>query len=262
MEDFIPNAVLEDPRSVMEIDKDHVHENLYGGLPVTWVEKPQSTWKTFTPRDQSVSFSCVKQSSATALEMLTKNVTSAGTYNLRKNAPDGGMYLQDCGDIDYTKGTIMELAVPSQFMNDPQMDAINLPSSFGVQISGYRTFESLDIDKIAEAVQAYGQCIITFGSNSQEWQLTPAYLGTPVTFGHAICAIDFTLINGNKYLICADSAGKRTSPTGLRIISEIFLNKRGKDAMYYLGVKKATQQVPQTVWDQCVAFIKAWISLK
>ncbi len=262
MIEFIPNAVLDDPRLEHEINKDYVHEELFSGLPVTWIEKPQSEWITTSNRDQSNSFSCVKQSAATAIEILTKKIISAGTYKLRSNAPDGGMFLQNCGDLDYNVGVSLESECPSQKMTEIQMDSIVLPN-LSIKISGYRTFNDLTIDKIAEAIQAYGQCMITFGSNSQEWKLTPEYLGTPITFGHAIEGVDFTLINGIKTIICRDSAGKWSSPTGLRLITEDFLNKRGKDAMYYLGIKKPVieQEVPQTLWNQCMQFIKAWKQL-
>lgn len=257
--DEIKDAVLDDPREDFEIKKDYLHEEFFGGLPVLWIEKPENTWKRTKQRNQANSFSCVKQSAASAIEAITGNIISAGTYKLRSNAPEGGMYLQNCGDIDYNLGTISELDVPSQFMNDFQMDSIKL-STLGMKISGYRTFNLLDIDKIAEAIQAYGQCILTFGSNNQEWELTPKYLGTPVTFGHAICATDYTLINGAKTLVCNDSAGQRTSPTGLRLITEDYLNKRGKNGIYYLGIKKVSE-VPKTIWDQCMEFIKAWKKL-
>lgn len=263
-EDFIQDGVLEDTRPIWEIDKDHTHEELYGGLPVVWVEKPQSQWKVTIPRNQANSFSCVKQSSATAMEKFLNKVISAGTYKLRKNAPDGGMYLQNCGDIDYNKGVILEGECKSQFMNDPELDAIDLTGKkYLYKITGYRTFDLVNIDKVAEAIQAYGNCIMTFGSNSQEWERTPIYKGTPVTFGHAICGIDFALVNGVKTIICMDSSGQRTSQDGIRLITEDFLNKRGKDAMYYLGVKKIEEVIElppltPTLWNQFMQFINAW----
>ena len=70
--------------------------------------------------------------------------------------------------------------------------------------------------------------------------MTPVYLGTPVTFGHAVCATDFSLVNGVKTLCCRDSAGQFSSPTGIRLITEDFLNKRCRGAMYFLGAKAIT----------------------
>ena len=260
--DDIKNAVIDDPRVIQEIDKDYVHEELYSGMPVVWIEKKQ--WKIPTNRNQDGSFSCVKQSSATAIEVLTKNVISAGTYQLRSNAPSGGMWLQNCGDIDYKQGFVFESLVPSQDMSDPVMDAITLPVLTS-KISGYRTFNELNVEKVAEAIQAYGNCILTFGIGSGEWRQTPVYLGTEISFNHAICGVDFALIDGVKTIICMDSAGKGNAPDGVRNITEDYMDKRGKDAMYYLGIKKATpileQQIPQGEWDKFMAFIRAWKSL-
>lgn len=267
MNDEIPNGLLEDTRPIWEIDKDYVHEELYGGLPVVWTEKPQSQWKIQPSRNQANSFSCVKQSAATAMGKFINRILSAGTYKLRKNAPQGGMYLQNCGDIDYNIGILAEEECPSQFVDDPVLDAIDLSTkTYRYKITGYRTFNLIDIDKVAEAIQAYGNCIMTFGSNSQEWQKTPVYLGTPVTFGHAICGVDFTLINGKKAIIGMDSAGQRTAPDGVRIITEDFLNNRGKDAMYYIGIKKIEEPIvippmTPTLWLQFMKFIAAWKSL-
>jgi hypothetical protein len=169
------------------------------------------------------------------------------------------MVLQDCGDIDYNQGTTFEQTVPSQNMNDAEMDAIKLPP-LGTKISGYRTIGTIAIDSIAEAIQAYGQCLLVFDSNTQEWLLTPVYLGTPTTFGHCICAIDYGLVGGVKTLCCKDSAGQFSSETGIRFITEDFLLKRCFGAMYYLGMQKPTpigqQQVSLTVIQQFLALIK------
>ncbi len=243
MEDFIQDAVLSDPRSISEKSQDHVHDTTYSGLPVTWVEKPMTSWVTTSQRNQDGSFSCVAQSSATAVEKLTKNVISAANYQLRTNKPGEGMFLQNMGDISKNQGTILESLVPSQKIGDPQLDSIVLPP-LTIKITGYRTFNTIDIDLIAQAIQAYGNCLLIFSSNPAEWQRTPVYLGGETTFGHCICATDFTLIKGVKTLICMDSAGQYSSPTGLRLITEDFLTKRCRGAMYYLGVLIGQNQPP------------------
>lgn len=260
--DIIPNAVLKDPRAQQDKEKDHIHEDLFSGFPAVWSEKPKNSWRLTTQRNQDGSFSCVKQSSATAIETLLGKVISAAGYKLREDKTRGGMYLQNCGDIDYNTGTTLEIKAPSENMNDSQMDAIELPL-FDIKITGYRTFSKIDIDSIAEAIQAYGNCILVFHSNPIEWQMTPKFVdGAPMTFGHAICAVDFTLINGVKSLICMDSAGQFSSPTGVRIITEDFLNKRCVGGMYYLGAKfvdpMLSPQLSLTTWQ---AFVKVLQSL-
>jgi hypothetical protein len=228
MED-IKNGVAIDTRNQKEKSKDYLHKDLYSGLPVTWIEKTE--WKLPSERFQSTSCSCVKQSSATAIEVLLKDKISAGTYRLRSNYPAEGMWLQDCGDIDKNNGTVFEMVCPSQNMNEAQMNNLELPKLFNVKITGYRQFNKLSIDAVAEAIQAYGNCILIFDVCANEWKVTPKYLGTPVLSGHAICAVDFGLKDGVKTLVCRDSAGS----SRVRYITEEFLNKRGYGAMYYTG---------------------------
>lgn len=259
MENKIPHGVIDDPRPVVKKIQDHLHEERYGGLPVVWIEKPQSTWKLTPQRNQDGSFSCYMQSAASAIYTFLKQEFSALPYQLRAGGKGSeGMYGQNVGDILFNIGTCLESIGLSEYRSDPQIDSAVLPPA-SVKITGYRTFSSLNIDSIAEATQAYGNCIITIASNSQEYLVTPVYLGTPVTFGHAICASDFTLINGVKTLVCNDSAGQFSSPTGLRLITEDFLNKRGKQGLYFLGVTTTmlSPTLSVDVWKQFVAFLKS-----
>ena len=239
MKDIFPkDAIRDDPRSPEAKALDHTHEKLYSGLPAVWLEKLQSQWKLPSQRNQDGSTSCLFQSGATALEVMTKKIESAIFFNERADPTQGGSFLGDVGDILYkpTKGTVLESVCPSQNMNDAQMASVVLPP-LDVHITGYRMIaDPTNIESIAEAVQAYGNCILVFDSNNDEWQVTPVYLGTPTTFGHAICAVDFTLINGVQYLICRDSAGQFSSPQGYRLISSAFLQARCRGAMYLCGV--------------------------
>jgi hypothetical protein len=244
---FPPDAVHLDPRTPEAKALDYTHRKYYSGLPAVWLEKPQSQWKLPSQRNQDGSTSCLFQSGATALEVLTKKIESAIFFNERADPTHGGSFLGDVGDILYkpTKGTVLESVCPSQNMNDAQMASVALPP-LDVHITGYRIIvDPTNMEFISEAVQAYGNCILVFDSNHDEWQVTPVYLGTPTTFGHAICVVDFTLINGVKYLIARDSAGQSTSPKGYRLLSQDFLNHRCRGAMYLLGiVTKPSVPVP------------------
>ena|ERR1035437_8649498 len=234
---IIPNAALEDPRLPEAKQKDHLHKKLYGGLPAVWLEKPQSTWKLPSQRNQGTSLSCLFQSNATALEVFLKDKVSAGVYVLRADPTKGGTWQGDVMDILKNKGTIWELVCPSQFMGEVAMNAIKLPAFLNIKITGYQYCNPKDIEQIAEAVQAYGNCNLVFDSNHDEWQLTPVYLGTPTTFGHAIEVVDFSLINGVKTLINMDSAGQDSSPKGERLITQDMLTHRCRGAVTITGVK-------------------------
>jgi len=253
MNDIIPNGVLPDSRPLDRQALDHRHEDLYGGLPVVWTEKPQSTWYLPSQRNQGTSFSCLFQSAATALESIDQTIESAAVYQLRKDPTQEGDYLQDVLDILYNKGTVIEVAAPSQNMSDPELDAVKLPTFLNLTITGYRTIGKITMEAIAEAVQAYGNCILVFYSNTQEWQITPVYNGQATTFGHAICACDFALINGQQRLIARDSAGQFSSPLGYRLLTQDFLNARCRGAAYILGVK--TTPIPPPISPTTAPFL-------
>jgi len=246
MIEIIKSGVAKDPRPEAIKAKDYLHDKLYGGLPVTWVEKKD--WKLPSERLQNGSSSCVAQSTATALEVLLKGIMSAGTYRLRKNYPGFGMWLADMGDLDKNKGRVFELLCPSQDMSEEEMNKIVLPKFLNVKVKEYRTFGQLDIETIAQAIQAYGNCVLTFGSNSSEWKETPKYNGGKITFYHAICGTDYGLKNGKKVIACRDSAGS----SRVRYITEDFLAKRNTGAMYYTSAVVTT--VPNT-WEATLDFV-------
>lgn len=234
----IKSGVTPDIRPVEAKAKDYLH--LAGAVPITWKEKTE--FKRYTQRNQYTSFSCVFQSCAKALEVLTGKVISATPYFWRKNYPQAGSYLQDGGDIFYNRFSTLEALSPSQNQSEATMNKIKqLTTNIG--ITGYKQPAFKSIQEIAEAIEAYGQCIITLGSNMQEYQKTPIYLGGEVTFYHAICAVDYGIVKGKKTLICEDSTGQQTSPDGLRLITEDYLLKRGTGALYFLGAKDIS--VPQ-----------------
>ena len=227
MED-IRHGVAIDPRPETEKALDYLHEQKYSGLPVTWVEK--SIWKLPSERIQDGSSSCVAQSHASAIEVLTNKIISAGTYKLRSNFPEQGMWLQNMGDIAKNTGIVAEIELPSQNLNEIQMNNLNLPTSYTIKATGY-AFCSKNIDQIAEAIQAYGNCLLTFNSNSSEWNITPTFLNGTTTFGHCILGVDYGFKSGVKVIACRDSAGS----SRIRYITEDFLINRNTGAMYFTG---------------------------
>lgn len=231
----IPTGVLEDPRPVEAKEKDHLH--LAGATPVVW--KPLGDIILPTQRVQDGSSSCVFQSASTALEILLKKTCSATPYFWRKNYPSAGAYLQDVGDIFLNRYTTTESLSPSQNQNEGTMNSIK-PLTTMLGITGYKQINTSNIDDIAEAIQAYGQCLMTFGSNGEEYQITPYFSGKPVEFYHCICGVGFGLRDGIKVIVARDSAGQNSSPEGIRFITQDFLNKRNTGALYFTGSKDVT----------------------
>jgi len=69
MEDF-NFGLIDDPRSQAEKNCDWKASDLYGDMPINWIEKKPSEWKKYTPREQNGSLSCVAQSAAKAIEIM------------------------------------------------------------------------------------------------------------------------------------------------------------------------------------------------
>lgn len=237
--DTIPNGVVADPRPIEAIAKDYIH--IGGSVTPNWIEK--TVFKRYTQRNQDGSYSCGMQAGAKAEEALTGKVVSSSPYFWRKNYPGEGMFMQDIGDILYNRYTCLESNSPSQNQNETQMNTLK-PLTTTIGITGYRTITNpKDIEQIAEAIEAYGQCIILLESNTEEYQVTPFYNGKVVEFGHYICGVDYGLVNGVKTIVAEDSAGQFSSATGVRYLTADWIVKRVEGALYFLGGKDTS--VPQ-----------------
>jgi len=231
------------------------------GLPVVWTEKPEHTWQRYTARDQHTSSSCIFHSIAKALETFLGEVVSARPYFWRQNYPHRGASLQNGCDIAKNRHFPTEADEPSMGMEEKDMNVIKALKT-SVAGLGYKFPNFKNIDEIAEAVQAYGQCVITFGSNNNEYTRMPIYYGGKAEWFHAICAVDFTLINGKKVLICEDSVGKNTSPDGSRLITEDFWKHRGTGAVYFTGATSVAklQLTLREVMLQLIELLKKKLS--
>ena len=229
-------GVAEDPRGQEERDRDYLH--LASASPVAWIEKPQSEWKSYTERDQDGSLSCVGQSAAKAIEVLSKGtVTSAHPiYRSRFNYPSGGMWLQNCGDIAKHIGTTTEALDVSQKIGEIEMNR-DITVQTPQKVAGYVMVNPKDIDAIAEAIRTYGNCLMTFGGNRKEWKDVPVYNpALAEDIRHCVCGVDFFLYNGKKAILIEDSWGNATTlgNGGQRIITEDYLKARFFDAMYLI----------------------------
>jgi len=252
---MIQNGVIKDPRPIKKQAVDFKHTA--GSVAITWQELDLTKIQLSSQRFQNGSYSCIFQSCASALEKLTGKVCSATPYFWRKNYPDQGAFLQDGGDIFYNRYTTTEAISPSQNQTEAQMNQLKPLTTF-LGITGYRQPAIKDIDQIAESIQAYGQCNVTYDSNSLEYiQLnnTPKYLGNAITFGHCICGQAYGLINGVKTIVCRDSCMN----SGITLITEDFHKNRNTGALYFMGSKDVS--VLQDNLQQQVSILQKLIAL-
>ena len=249
----IQNGVIKDPRPVEQVEVDYKHVS--GSVPIVWKELGEL--KLTSKRWQDGSSSCVFQAGATALEKLLGKVCSATPYFWRANYPDKGSWLQDMGNIFYNRFTTLESLSPSQNQSEAQMNQMKQLTTF-LGITGYRQVKACNIDLVAEAIESYGQCVVAYGSNNLEWvqsDNTPKYLGGIEEWGHAICALQYGLVNGKKVIVCRDSA----VPSGITIITEEFHTKRSNGGLYFMGGKDV--QAPQDLEEQKKAILQKIIEL-
>lgn len=228
------NGIAIDTRSPEKKNLDYRQEDLAGAVILNWKEKAQSEWKMFTPREQDGSLSCCGQSAAKAIQTMINEIESAHPiYRSRSNFPEGGMYLQNLGVICVKNGTTTETQDKSQFQNETTMNR-DITTTTPTKVGGYVFCNPKDIESIAEAVALNKHCILIFHCNKMEWNAIPKYNGLEVNFGHCVCAVDYLLKDGVKYLLIEDSTGHFNSfdKNGQRLISADFLKARCDGAMY------------------------------
>jgi len=233
MENQYQNGLVPDPRTDTQKALDYQHPE--GAIILNWVEKTQ--WKKYTPREQDGSLSCCGQGSAKAVETMINTVMSAHPiYRSRSNFPDGGMYLQNVGDIWKKIGSTTEVLDTSENENEDQINR-DITVATPTKMGGYIFPTYNDIDSIAEAIEFHKHCILIFHCAKSEWaNPTPIFLNGVMNFGHCICVVDYFLVNGIKTLLCEDSTGHYCSydGNGERLITEDFLKNRCSGAMYLI----------------------------
>ena len=236
-------GVLEDNRPQELKDRDFKSDNPElpsGAGQINWIEKTPEQWVKHEPRYQIWSSSCVAQAFCKACRTLGYDVLSAHPpYRGRTNFSGAGMWLWDCASLFKKTGTVKENVDPSQNLGE---DVLNKDLTQEVQmalitnpykIGGYVYLASLNFDSVAQAVQDFGHCIITVGSNNNEWTQIPTLNGQ-IQWHHCICITDLTLHNGKKYLVADDSIDSNTFPNNQRLLSEEFINQRITGGVYLI----------------------------
>lgn len=250
MDTFQSGALVDERTEDKKIKDYRLEEAVVKINPVNWVEKPQSEWRKFPIFNQDGSGSCVAQTMAKLLGVLywlKNNVyvhfSATHIYQRRENKSTGGMGGVNAFDIA-REGVTLEELVPSQDMNDEQMDSIQIPqykkdvgSIF--KVPNYLTLPIKDIDTIASVIDTTGKAVmIWFYFENREWTERPVVLNpnlvltAPETGRHSVAGVDFTLYQGKKAIVIDDSWGSKYGLVGQRIIDEDFFKARNWFAAY------------------------------
>jgi hypothetical protein len=231
-------GLLDDPRPIEERLLDYKHEDLIRGTTtISWVEGKQT--RSFPIQNQDGSSSCVAQSLAKLLsihEVLEgrpyTRLSPKFIYTRRTNYPAGGMWMPEALKIACNEGSCEEALMPSDnkgesFMNDKYEPEGVIENAKKYKGKLYFEITNRNIDNIAEVLeQGYGVSL-GFRFDYNEWTDFPLiYENSKKECGHAVAVVDYTLINGKKYLVIEDSWGPGHGKGGVRYISEEFLNAR------------------------------------
>lgn len=244
-----PGALLDTrPDEAKAKDFQYSNSELAGASTPQWKTKTPDQWNNYPSRNQISSSSCVAQAFSKALFTLGHDVVSAHpVYRSRKNFNEKGMWLYDGADILKKLGTVPESVSPSQNLGEFEMNRdINAEvrkvlQSNPIKIGGY-AYVDRNIEDIASAIEEHKHCVLTFGASNPEWTDIPEIKGQPEWY-HAVCAIDYTIYDGQKYIVIEDSWGDNVGRFGdRRLISADFITKRCTGAMVVLPYVKENKK--------------------
>lgn len=241
-----PSGVLEDTRTEEQKAKDFRFEELFSAPTAvvfpTWEEwkndpKNQKMLSTLEVQNQDGSYSCLAQAVSLALainnykeEGVYKRMSPRMIYPYRTNKPGQGMFVGNAGDIAVNQGIAFEMLMPSEGMNEDQMNNLSdlLPSFSKIAlIYKPKTYVWLPVNTIDAliAVLATGKpAVICLRFGTGEWtKKVPVILSNDAPYGHGITALPeaFFLYEGKKAILIQDSWGINTGLfNGRRIITE------------------------------------------
>lgn len=265
----LQSGALIDQRGVVEANKDYKLLEIVAKLdPVNWTEKQEVDWRQFPIFNQDGSGSCVAQTCAKLLginywlrEKNYVHFSATHIYQRRSNKPQAGMFGINALDI-LTRGTTLEVLVPSQNMTDEQMDS-TIVEPYKTEVGAIFKTENYiidpagDIDTIASIIQKTGKGVMVwFGFDLNEWQNVPEIKNTnlnlyaPTTARHSVTAVDFTMYNGKKALIIEDSWGINFGFQGQRVITEDFFKARNYFSAHLMNFKFDTPVVKKYKFER------------
>lgn len=257
-------GVIPDPRSEEEKKKDYRAEEILSAFaPIEWKEKSEADWKKYPVFNQAQSSSCVLQAVAKALgienyleEKKFIRLSARDGYTRRINYPQEGTYFIDGMNIGYKYGLTFEQLMPSQGLNESQMNDFSdrtpiCEITAKIAKGGNHFSLPSDIESIASIVEPTGKPVVLgvrFGPNEWFGRKVPIIIpGTNPIWGHGICTTNAVLYQGKKSLVIEDSAYYDPTNEAIRVITEDWF-KAGRIvwAGYYQFLKNDGLEVKPT----------------
>ena len=210
-------------------------------LQAKWRTVNENEWKRYSVRNQDGSGSCVAQTVAKMIEIhyflktgKTLKFSASPIYKERINKPQAGMVGVDALNLAVKYSTCKEADMPSEFLNDQQIDALSYPVGYE-DINNFVTpnaFVTMPIsfEYVAGMVEKEGCAMIWVNTDYVSWcKDIPTAGGKKGEVVHSITAVDAITFNGKKYIVIEDSWGEFGMYKGQRLISEEFF----KDAVTF-----------------------------
>lgn len=229
----------------------------YHGVPLEFSTKDFAQWEEvniatgvsfsqkepvgYTTRNQAWSGSCVDQTIAKMFEVADwindKEITvysATPGYQKRSNRPQPGRIGTEALDWPITHGVWLEKDVPSQLMNDQQMDSayVDPEKKFKNLKPNKKLLLPLDFYVVAEHIKKYGAVMLWFRASMTEWQQdVPSGYSNSDAVRHSVTGVDAIEHSNSEYIIIEDSWGKWMKASNLplkdgqRAITKEFFDK-------------------------------------
>lgn len=231
-----------------ELDDIPTHDEIVGYTsPVSWKLLDIDTVKSYPVFNQDGSGSCVAQSWALIASILYEKRTGkyikfspAWIYQQRSNKPGMGMIGTNVAEISATSGHIPYDLMPSDLLNESQINSVKTYPWFTEIAKVFRTDDRLiqlpvgNIDTLVSTMQVTDKPVnVWFAFDYNEWRDVPVIIGNRPSLRHSVVAIDYGLYNGKKAIVIQDSWGKTSTKfNGKRIITEDFFKARNLFSAY------------------------------
>lgn len=257
------NGVAPDTRTKKEKAKDfNAKELLVSGTNNTFRKVSSlSEVKGGELRNQDGSGACVSHALAKAIEMGSAHIgdlevalpkiTATYPYQNRSNKPESGSSPVELANFVRKNLNYLEALVPSENMNDSQLDSYKIDSSVpkikGIKIN-YFVDSTPEFEEVASYVSQYGNCMLLIDSDYAGYVKdipTPSKRNHQVR--HEICVVDSINLDGVDYLVMDDSWGifgnSELAQRGQRLITREAFYKMVEQAIVIVVSKEEVNQM-------------------
>lgn len=237
------NGLVDDIRPQSEKDKDWKSIEIYTTGAGQFRDVTDNGWAKYQIRNQDGSGSCVANTVAKMLEIkryLAKGdkvkFSHAPIYINRVNKPATGMSGTDALTLAIKYSSCPESALPSENMNDSELDSIKLPSNYenlnNLVVPTNYVVCNLDFNLASELVAKEGSLMLWVNTSYNSWcKDIPTAGGKDGGIRHSVTIVDAIRFNNVEYLVIEDSWGNFGKYDGQRLITREFFN----DSVYFMA---------------------------